>query len=400
MTTDASQDRADSTAYAREFLRAVKETEDARWYSEPGREFLYRPGQMLVAVEEAARVIRKIGERGDSGEIQPVGGKLALLHVARDADVPAWVSFLRNPETWPGEPVPAVQPHHLVVGYGNVMGHPDEPPVPAGEQRGPDPRRADAGRGVTVGICDTGIWKDAPAVHPGWLGGQFEPQVDDVDGLVQAGTPLLDLQAGHGTFVAGVLRVTAPGVRFDPEVALQPNGLGDELGVLQALSALEPGVEIVNLSLGCVTQDNAPSLPLARGLEQLGRDVVVVAAAGNSGTDRPRWPAAFKRVIAVAAVEDVDGRLVPAPYTSFGPWVDACAPGRHLSSYVVGDMTVGGAVRSFDRYAQWDGTSFAAPYVAGRIAELMTRLAVPAREAARRLLDHPRWHPDLGVLVL
>lgn len=112
--------------------------------------------------------------------------------------------------------------------------------------------------------------------------------------------------------VGGIVRQEAPAVRLDPERALEPSGLGDELMLAAALGSLEPGVEIGNLSLGCQTMDNVPSLPVVRALQRLCRDVVVVAAADNSGSQRPHWPAALTGVIGVAALRQaLMGQLVP-----------------------------------------------------------------------------------------
>lgn len=395
----AYDDRADSR-YADAFLARVKEDrENFRLHAEPGREFIYRPGQVLVAAGDLQRVAPELGEAG----FEPVdeGPDTVVFRSGDlDADVPAVVARLREPTRWGEERVPAVQPHHVVLGFPRLMGNPGSAPAPAPEPPEPDPASAALGRGVTVGVCDTGIWDQAGARHPVRLGGSFAVEAGDEDGLFDAGGAL-DLQAGHGTFVAGVVRQVAPGVRFDPERALEPSGFGDEMTLARALEGLEPGVEVVNLSLGCVTMDNTPSRPVAVALERLCREVVVVAAAGNAGSDRPTWPAAFKQVVAVAAVEVADGKVTPAPDSNFGPWVDACAPGRHVSTYLDGRWQFAAvAAGPFDGFAQWQGTSFAAPYVAGRVAAFMTAHGVSAREAVRRLLDRRRWHPDYGVLVL
>lgn len=392
-------------AYAEAFRRAVKDA-GLGVFSEPGREFLYRQRELLCPLDEVERVLaalrRVLPDDAGTVEVEETDVAVARLVFGTDLRVPEAVAALRDPRVWQDEPMPVIQPHHATVGYPRLMGHPAQPPSPASHAP-PEPSAArhDAGRGVTVGICDTGLWEKAPAAHAAWYAGRFQPQADDIDTLGPASGHLA-MQAGHGTFVGGVVRTTAPGVRLDPEKALEPSGLGDELMLAAALSSLEPGVEIVNLSLGCLTMDNVGSLPIARALQRLCRDVVVVAAAGNSGHQRPHWPAAFKGVIGVAALrEGPDGSLVPDPDSNRGPWVDACALGTHTSTYVNGISHLPGiGTTTYDPpYASWSGTSFAAPVVCGRIAELMTRHGVPAREAARILLDHPRWHADYGVLV-
>jgi subtilisin family serine protease len=96
----------------------------------------------------------------------------------------------------------------------------------------------------------------------------------------------------------------------------------------------------------------------------------------------------------------------PAPFSNFGWWVDACAIGERVESAFIefdGPLPPTG---DYDRdrfrgYATWSGTSFAAPKVAGAIAQLAAERGIPASEAADRILD-PAEHrsmPDLGVVV-
>jgi subtilisin family serine protease len=125
----------------------------------------------------------------------------------------------------------------------------------------------------------------------------------------------------------------------------------------------------------------------------------VVAAAGNTGSDRPAWPAALPGVVAVAATTGGPDGTVAAPYSNFGSWVDACAEGTRTSTYVTGVLEVGKEPEKFEGFARWSGTSFAAPHVAGRIAALMTAKGLSAPEAADALLTQQRWHPDYGVLI-
>ena len=84
---------------------------------------------------------------------------------------------------------------------------------------------------------------------------------------------------------------------------------------------------------------------------------VVVAAAGNDGTDRtPEYPAAEGAygLLAVAA-SGANSRL--ASFSNFGSWVHLAAPGDRITSSVPG----GG-------FGTWSGTSMAAPLVAGTAA--------------------------------
>ncbi|MET8153914.1 S8 family peptidase [Actinoplanes sp. NPDC049668] len=384
--------------YGAAFMAAVAQDRRIRAYTEPGREFWYRPGELLAGRADARRVAAWLREAGVPFRGGKPFGSVERFLLGAGADVPGLVARLREPGQWPGGVAPAVQPHHVLVGFDNIMGNPGTGPVAVAAPK-PPALGSGAGKGVTVGICDTGIWRDAASFHPDWLGNAYLPEADDEDALYQY-ADVLALQAGHGTFVAGVLREAAPDVRFDPEVALSGMGIGDEETLVAAVDRLDRRVSIINLSLGCRTQDDVAPLPVADRVAALGREVLVVAAAGNSGGSRPAWPAALPGVLAVAAVRAGEEGPAPAGYSNFGSWVDACADGTRVSTYVTGVLDVKGAnPERFEGFARWSGTSFAAPYVAGRIAALMSEKGLTAADAADHLLNQPPWHPDYGVLV-
>ncbi|MEU5553035.1 S8/S53 family peptidase [Micromonospora sp. NPDC047793] len=391
---------ADDKAYQLAFTAMLDADRTVRRHAAPGREVLYRPRQVLTAPADAQRVAAWLRASGNPVTFGVGFGGVARLVFAAEADIPALVTKLRDPRQWPGAPVPLVQPHHVLLGLGNIMGNPGGPPRALAALPPPDPGRQAEGAGVTVGICDTGICRQAGNRHPQWLGGAYLPEVDDEDPLY-VHTDVLAPQGGHGTFVAGVVRQAAPGVRLDPEAALAPTGVGDESMLVAALSRLSGEVSVVNLSLGGFTLDDQPSLPLANAVAAMPPTTAVVAAAGNAGVARPVWPAALDRVLAVGAVEtDTAGVVVPADYSGRGAWVDACALGRRDSTYVEGRLPLPGRpTRLFHRYATWAGTSFATAHVSGRLAALMTGAGLSADAARLALLAAPRWHPDYGVLV-
>ncbi|MEU2614275.1 S8/S53 family peptidase [Micromonospora sp. NPDC007271] len=395
----ARADGADDDAYQRAFDEALAADENVRRHTVQGREFLYRPRQLLAADADAKRVVGWLRTHGYPAVPGPGFAGVTRLLLEKETEVPALVTKLRDPEQWPGQPVPKVQPHHVLLGLGNIMGNPGGPPYAVVALPPPDKARLGEGAGVTVGVCDTGIWVKADGYHPQWLGGAYVPEADDEDPLyVRA--DVLAPQGGHGTFVAGVVRQAAPGVRVDPEQALNSTGIGDEASVVAAMGRLAPEVAVINLSLGGFTQDDRPSLPLANAVAALPATSAVVAAAGNAGTSRPVWPAALARVVAVAAVTEGPEGVVPATYSGFGSWVDACAVGERDSTYVEGQLPLPGRpTRVFHGFAAWAGTSFATAYVAGRLAALMTARGLSADEARWALLAAPRWHPDYGVLV-
>lgn len=294
---------------------------------------------------------------------------------------------------------------------------------------GPAPTRLGAAqlgrrRRPVVAVLDTGTglhpWLDdvvdrAPTCGPLRIG-LTDPETDfERLGVVSGGlTGSLDIEAGHGTFIAGLVHQRCPDASILSVRVVQPDGVIDEYDVLQALSMLwvrqglalseghpEDLVDVVSLSLGYYHEEPSDAavdpLMLAplRALAELG--VVVVTSAGNDATSRPIYPAAFAPhpdgVVTATPVAEVPlvavGALNPdgtaALFSNDGPWVRAWRPGASIISTVPTAFDGGqqassrvsedGMVRSTidpdnfaSGFATWSGTSFAAPILAGDLA--------------------------------
>jgi subtilisin family serine protease len=129
-----------------------------------------------------------------------------------------------------------------------------------------------------------------------------------------------------------------------------------------------------------------------------------VASAGNDGTCSPQYPAAFSGVVSVGGI----GPSGPAPFSNYGPWVRACAPGVDiLSTFFTnfnGRATAGASGTDpdlFQGWAIWSGTSFSGPAVVGALAKEMVSVGCTAKEAVERVVDAPSLMriPDLGTVV-
>jgi hypothetical protein len=223
-----------------------------------------------------------------------------------------------------------------------------------------------------------------------------------------ASSSLLAYPQGHGSFVCGVLRSSAPNADIHSYRALDADLVNDEwtLGN-QIRLVLESGAEVINLSLGTFTRRDQSLLGFGL-LEAAARSEggpIVVAAAGNSATWRPFYPAADDWAIGVGAVE-LTGEPsfpVPASFTNYGPWVDVCANGVDVISayeeHPYRPIEPGEPIRHFKGAARWSGTSFATPWVAGQIARL--RASDPSIDRAG-VLAHVASGvpvPNLGVFV-
>jgi hypothetical protein len=271
--------------------------------------------------------------------------------------------------------------------------------------------RGEEGRGVRVGILDTPIYPNDR------LAGKY--LADDKDILRADGTTW-KWWAGHATFVAGVIAQLAPAAEIVMHSVLKDSdGTAQVWEVAQRLMQMaDDGLDIVNLSFGCYTDDGRPPLVLDRAIQRLAPNTVIVAAAGNHGdapatatagslpvSYTPVWPAAFgfPGVIGVGAC---NADLVTAPFTprdptvdpvqngepKAAPWIDLLANGVEVRSlYLDGEVDLpaadGGTVRTcFAGEAIGDGTSYSAARVTGALAAL----TVPGRSAEQaraKLMD-------------
>ena len=276
-------------------------------------------------------------------------------------------------------------------------------------------RRHPVTRKVTVAVIDTGINDESRT--DGWLSGipegaaNIDPldvfPVRDVNGQIIRGDGLLDLSAGHGTFVAGVVEQVAPACTIVVYRAVDTEGMGTSEDVGNAIiQAAEDGADIINLSLGTMTVDNLPPVAFTAALDIVQAahpDVLVVASAGNTGLEAPMFPAAMKGVIGVGALA---ADLTPAPWSNHGFWVNCSAVGVGvISTFVEGvePHTDAGAVvtEQFgpDAWAIWSGTSFSAPQIAGAVAQLCQLNDVGSAVALGQLLAGQPILPGYGFVI-
>ncbi len=209
------------------------------------------------------------------------------------------------------------------------------------------------GEDVVVGLIDNGIDFDHPLFEGSIETYGFDFVEDDDDPSEEPG----DLY-GHGTFVAGLVKLVAPDARLVPLRAFQSDGYGSTYAISKAIYwAVEHDIDIVNLSFGLYS-----SYPtLEKAVEDAVRaGVVVVAAAGNDGVPVASYPAAYDGVIAVGAIDTLE---LLADFSNFGDFLDVCAPGVNVYSSLAGEYDWG----------TWSGTSFAAPQVTGACALVLER---------------------------
>jgi subtilisin family serine protease len=254
---------------------------------------------------------------------------------------------------------------------------------------------AGEGGAVSVAVIDTGIPREVRG--DGWLADvdRTEDNIDALDLLPAGPDGLLDYQAGHGTFVAGVIRRVAPQAKIRMYRAADSDGFATDQDIADAiLQAHDDGAQIINLSLGARTVDNEPPPAMAAAVATVVREsggrTVIVAAAGNFGDESEVWPAGLP---GVAAVAGLTSSLTATDWSSRGPRVRFSTVGEGIrSTYVPGtesplfdpDPDHFGP----DPWALWSGTSFAAPQVAGAVARISYESGVEPRRAVEVLEEY------------
>jgi subtilisin family serine protease len=157
---------------------------------------------------------------------------------------------------------------------------------------------------------------------------------------------------GHGTLVAGILIAVAPDAMIMPIRAFDDHGNTDDFTIAKSIRwAVDNGADIINMSFGTVSQSKVIHDAVDYA-DQHG--VTMIGAAGNDGTNQPQYPAAFDKVVSVAATTLLD---MKAPFSNFGGSIDVAAPGVSIIAPYPGGY-----------FAVVSGTSFSAPLAAGEAA--------------------------------
>jgi serine protease len=252
---------------------------------------------------------------------------------------------------------------------------------------------------VVVAVVDTGVLLRHPDLAGKLVAGYdfvSDPTAArdgdglDADPTDPGSSPSPGRSVWHGTHVAGTIGAASNngvgvagvswGAKIMPLRALGLNGEGTSYDVLQAVrfaagltndSHTTPArkADVINLSLGgpgaSATEQQLYDQVRAAG-------AIVVAAAGNEDTTELFYPASYRGVISVSAV---DAQRQRAPYSNRGTAVDVAAPGgdstARLNGYPAGILSTYGDDSSGTLqmvYGFLQGTSMAAPHVAGVVA--------------------------------
>ena len=371
-----------------------------RWHrSGAGVDYLYRQGQLICRtadLDEALRAFDAIGQDRPSSAAAGAAGLRVLEIGDRDAAdlADALASALGRDDL--------VTPNHVLDSQVHMSMCPATEPVPSdGPVRDlPEPQGT---RRASVAVVDTGF-VHALADEDGY--GRFSAVSGDsrADAQVYAdGSDRIEPYGGHGTAAAACLLAVSGAESTAVHVdSCLVGGAVDEVTVVGALTAaVESGADVVSLQAGMYTREHVASVAFAAFRDEVlaaHPDTVVVAAAGNNGSDEKFWPAAFDWVTGVGGLtEDGSAR---ADWSNHGDWVDVYAPGDDVTvPFPNGTYEYhGGVTAEFTGgYAVWSGTSFATPAVAGLIARRMIEDGVDAPAARDRVLADAKAAELTGV---
>jgi len=238
------------------------------------------------------------------------------------------------------------------------------------------------GRGVTVGVIDSGI----AANHPG-----FDKKIKKQVWLRKGGT-MDRAPANHGTHTGGTIHIMAPDAEIIDYRVFGKQGMGVAKAIAAAIDeAVDDGCDIINMSLG----GSRPFGLLKKAIKEAHRKgVIIVVAAGNEGDGNPltvenSYPANYSETLSIAAVAKEDN-LPVARFSNSTVEVDYAGIGVDVMS-----------MKPDGTYHQMSGTSMACPHVCGLITCLMTKQGEYHRlirddSSLRRLLND-RFCIDVGT---
>jgi len=268
---------------------------------------------------------------------------------------------------------------------------------------------------VKVAILDTGV----DCTHPDFMnaggtstdaaqGGQLAWALSQAPTPTTIGSPACPWEDdnGHGTHTAGILAAAtnnATGVAslgFPLELivikVLDSTGYATDATVASAIAtAVGEGAQVISMSLAGPGYSQTLQTAMDSAWQH---NVLVVAAAGNTGDTTLQYPGAGNHALGVAASDTTNAA---AGFSTYGNWVKIAAPGVNIESTL---PTYGGAYGA--NYGMLSGTSLSTPFVAALGGLLyMANPGLSVAAIAQRIQQTAQtpgsgWDPHVGYGVI
>ncbi|MBI2699720.1 MULTISPECIES: type VII secretion-associated serine protease mycosin [Mycobacterium] len=368
--------------------------------------------------------------------LAPIAATAALLMVCTPAPPAAALAFpIVDPVALPpdGPPTPEqdMRQNGTCAFFGAMPGF-DPAAVPPSQAmlNLPEAWKTSRGRGVVVAVIDSGV-TPGPRLPNLTAGGDYiDPPAGglvDCDGHGSAVAGLIAGQPGPDGFSgvapeAALVSIRQSSAQWSPKTPSgqdpqQAKTAGDVATLARAVrhAADIPGVRVINISLtDCIPtykQVEQAALGAALRYAAIDKDIVVVAAAGNTGEsnctsnaladpnrpDDPRnWagattistPSYWQPYVLSVASLTPEGQ--PSNFTMAGPWVSVAGPGEQIVSLgnAPNSGLVNGQPSSKEPLVAINGTSFASAYVSGAAALVRSKFpTLTARQVVNRLVS-------------
>jgi subtilase family protein len=335
----------------------------------------FTPGATPQAIDQLAR--RYHLTQRESQSFPLIGSTFSRWHIAGGRSVPNLVGVIEDERI-----VASAQPNYLFTLQDDAANggaaHGEAAQYVLGKLQVGEAHQLATGKSILVAVIDSLI----DAKHPD-LDGTIAKSIDELGGA--------DTPPQHGTAIAGAIAAhgrllgIAPGVRLLAERAFDDTpgkSKGTSFAIYKSLqAAADGGARVVNMSF-VGPADPALHRMLAAAYA---KDMVLIAAAGNTGPDAaPLYPAADPDVIAVTATDSNDGLFKMA---NRGSYIAVAAPGVEILALAPGEA-----------YQITTGTSVAAAHVSG-IAALLLELkpSLKPKDIRTIITTTAKPHADLGA---
>ncbi len=229
---------------------------------------------------------------------------------------------------------------------------------------------------VKVAILDTGILDNHEDLS-GQVVATNNFTNDEMEANFYHGTRtggIIAAKANNGVGIAGV----APNSKLISAQILNHELWGNYSWLVSGITwATDQGAKVINMSVGFY-EETQGAVAFRDAVDYAWNNgVVVVASAGNNGSDRRQYPAVFEHVLSVASVDSND---TIASDSTRGDWVDVTAPGKD----VLAPCSDNGINST---YCTVSGTSYSSPLVAGIAALLFSAHPTWTNEMVRKQIE-------------